>query len=1146
MPHEDGVEKECPTALLEDVPAEVDSFASEGDVGPHFRVAKAIADLVVNASGGKVVAIEGGWGAGKSTVVTIARALLSQNTRPNITEIISFDAWAHKGDPLRRTYLETLICALRDRGWVARADWDNRLEEIASRRKTSRTQTVPKPTSLGASFALSVLLVPLGVAFMTAALRDALTIDLSEPISWKFVIGLLSVAPLLVVVTYAISLFAKGGVQRVFDLGQWAFLEGRAITSTETETIESPNPTSLEFERYFESLMKEALGGNVQRRVVLVLDNLDRVEPKDALEIWSTLQTFLQHHQRRAEAWFKQLWVWVPFDPIGIRKIWSEGGNESDAHDVSSSFLDKSFQIRFSVPPLVVSDWRGHLNSLLNTALPRHPAEDQHSIYTVFGQFRLDAVNPPTPRRLKLFVNQIGSIHRQWGDTFPIAHVAYFVLLCQDRRAFIRDLLEARVPSEPAIRLLGASLRDSLAGLVFNVSAARGREVLLAEPIYAALSTGQAEALEKLATDHRAGFWLILEQVAHARFHGHHGASLSQIAATFRRSGLLSREAYRPEVRAVREALISAADTVSPPNWGPIDKIVTSGVGALAEFGHDVAFTRRLIAGVSSILAAPQAPDKAPIDYVELQPALIELLVDIETMGQGDALPRFLTLQTDVKVWERFCIALTDAEPHGKFWDRFRPNLVPTDLCSALVSNIGNGNFSTGTTAIVKVMNRPSVDHVWRPFFDSIRDRLDSNKQIPSAESIQLLYGLDQLRETEIVQAAETLEKLIQEGHLLHQFLRATKESNHACRALCLYLFVKAVPDVSRPAVSGTAEQGYQRLSQALESEEDELVEALTGLVQQHTGIEWIFSAVLARGRMDPLLGKCIRMVASKGTNYELFSAEILAKHWPHISNTIDSSTAESMLKSLSSSGLQDRLRLGQEQISTSSASLCSTLLQVVGGDTSFLEWCAGKLSKLSLADWSADIRTDFACSRLASDIRRKGGTPFLGIAFHDSLLQYATDLADGKTKISTDFSDLWSSLIDCIHPDSVRNMFPKRLLRLMTSRNGEVSDEFIVLCGGILCDWSILQADEELIPRVFTNWLMADKIVGLMWMVRVFSDVPELWKRDAELASSEEFGLRLQSRVDHPLQSAGDEHVRLIAELAPLKQSTSGSQLRS
>ena len=60
----------CTTRLIEDLPAEQDSLAFHGDIGPHQRVAKAIAEVIrsKHEPGGKMIGLEGGWGAGKTTV----------------------------------------------------------------------------------------------------------------------------------------------------------------------------------------------------------------------------------------------------------------------------------------------------------------------------------------------------------------------------------------------------------------------------------------------------------------------------------------------------------------------------------------------------------------------------------------------------------------------------------------------------------------------------------------------------------------------------------------------------------------------------------------------------------------------------------------------------------------------------------------------------------------------------------------------------------------------------------------------------------------------------------------------------------------------------------------------------------------------
>ena len=97
----------CSTRLLSDSPAQTDAF------GSHERVAKAIAQLMCNDSGGKSIALTGSWGSGKSTVVEMVKTGADPDT-----EVFVFDAWAHEGDPLRRTFLEQLIDFFTAKEWI--------------------------------------------------------------------------------------------------------------------------------------------------------------------------------------------------------------------------------------------------------------------------------------------------------------------------------------------------------------------------------------------------------------------------------------------------------------------------------------------------------------------------------------------------------------------------------------------------------------------------------------------------------------------------------------------------------------------------------------------------------------------------------------------------------------------------------------------------------------------------------------------------------------------------------------------------------------------------------------------------------------------------------------------------------------------
>lgn len=92
----------CITNLISDEPANEDAFG-----GAYQRAASAIAELVrTESSGAKTIGLEGSWGTGKSTIVRLVDAELSND--PNCALWV-FDAWAHQGDPLRRTFLEDLI-----------------------------------------------------------------------------------------------------------------------------------------------------------------------------------------------------------------------------------------------------------------------------------------------------------------------------------------------------------------------------------------------------------------------------------------------------------------------------------------------------------------------------------------------------------------------------------------------------------------------------------------------------------------------------------------------------------------------------------------------------------------------------------------------------------------------------------------------------------------------------------------------------------------------------------------------------------------------------------------------------------------------------------------------------------------------------
>ena len=381
----------CPTHILDDAPSSIDELSQDGGTGPHLRIAQAIAELIRPASednsgnitqgssdrGGKMIGIEGSWGTGKTTVVDLLRQQLEKDP---LVEIFVFDAWAHRSDPLRRTFLESIVEFLRstEREWITESiynkeekGWKHRLDALAKRRTTKKTTIVPGTTGLGRAYAISALLVPLGAALAGGSVSRGFNFAWGAPIKWDLLVGIiLSFAPLLVVFCNIAKAKWRG------EKPDWSVFTGEEKVKRETTETDMPDPTSIEFEGYFDILMKDVLGEAPDRRLAIVIDNLDRVDQNEALAIWSTLQTFLQFTGRQDRKWIDQLWVIIPYDSRGLKALWEqkarevnetieedqkeeEGQNQQEDKDgasyltsqvntdVAESFIDKSFQIRF-------------------------------------------------------------------------------------------------------------------------------------------------------------------------------------------------------------------------------------------------------------------------------------------------------------------------------------------------------------------------------------------------------------------------------------------------------------------------------------------------------------------------------------------------------------------------------------------------------------------------------------------------------------------------------------------------------------------------------------------------------------------------------------------------------------------------------
>jgi len=139
----------CRTVLLDDLPSDDDAF------GSHGPIAYAVADMVRSEEGGKSIALDGPWGSGKSTVIRLLRnTLRAGNGSDAPLQTLVFDAWSHRDDPLRRTFLEWLLDELGALGWIVESDdpeneWCKLRDTLSKRRQEQTIERTPGLRTLG-------------------------------------------------------------------------------------------------------------------------------------------------------------------------------------------------------------------------------------------------------------------------------------------------------------------------------------------------------------------------------------------------------------------------------------------------------------------------------------------------------------------------------------------------------------------------------------------------------------------------------------------------------------------------------------------------------------------------------------------------------------------------------------------------------------------------------------------------------------------------------------------------------------------------------------------------------------------------------------------------------------------------------------
>ena len=375
---------------------EINSF--DADVFGHRDYASALASLIVSErlAPPYSIGLLGSWGSGKSSVKAMCiRHVQDQIEQKSRFKIITFNAWRFGGENIKRALLREVFLALG--GNIE--DYNDRLFRTIEKTKKEARQVKDLLCDLWERTGWPIIVTS---AF---SLIGLLILSLFYGLLWCFgITGENAVLP--------ISLSTPVLLYFYCHVFKWALLSlGPIHRYSDIKQTHEPRSSAEEFEEMLkEQLEKYARSHSKCARIVIFVDDLDRLSASEMVEGLDTIRSFLDlQHINKPGIIFV-----ISCDEQRIAEALTERnlqrwGTEAilDEHHKSSArrYLDRIFQFRLEIPAPPKLDLSGyarfimeeHFSDIVRLLNEKNVFEDVISI--------LIPVNVHNPRNILQLVN---------------------------------------------------------------------------------------------------------------------------------------------------------------------------------------------------------------------------------------------------------------------------------------------------------------------------------------------------------------------------------------------------------------------------------------------------------------------------------------------------------------------------------------------------------------------------------------------------------------------------------------------------------------------------------------------------------------------------------------------------------------------
>ena len=560
--------------ILFDNPNEDDAFSGGG----HRRTAESLARTIQAFDDrNRTIGLEGKWGAGKSTIIEIAKKHLADTDSKRQYHVFTFDLWANQTSNFRRAFLEELLLWLeRDAG----GDVDF-IKKMRSKIRNKTIETETTNTSIFSGYGVLVLIFGLLLPAIYMWISPFALLNREEGITGYTIIAISIILFVAAATAFKFFRIKRAAKRENKDLKvteaisqTLSVFSKEAETTNITQNIREIDPTQHEFEETIKKIISSFQ--TEKRRIIIVFDNIDRLPSDKIGNTWSDIRTVFASN-RNDEGSDRKLTSIVPYDRGHILSAVAEGaeslryeGIEEDEgpRKTHEDIFRKSFDVIFSVAPPIISDANTFFSQKFKDALEWHSDDTElDCIYKIFDLSMQEGALLATPRQIISFINSITTLWEQWRTEIPLATIAVYSVHAETLSQTPGKLRHHNF-IKPAYRELArdARLDENLAALTFNVPADLALQVLLHGKIESAFTGNDSDAVEEISKS--PGFDRIMYEVFSEKAVAWASNSPTQFANAV--NNLVELDIEETRKRACKPQLLEATHQIReapPENW---------------------------------------------------------------------------------------------------------------------------------------------------------------------------------------------------------------------------------------------------------------------------------------------------------------------------------------------------------------------------------------------------------------------------------------------------------------------------------------------------------------------------------------------------------------------------------------------------